>query len=48
MVERGSGWGLCTFVQDGAARVYEIDEEEAFACETVLRFHADETGLVCQ
>jgi len=47
-VEVGNGWGVCTLVQDGAARVFEIDEAEAVACETVLRYQADDTGLVCQ
>ena len=48
MVEVGNGWGVCTMVLDGAARVYEIDEAEALACESVLLYAANSQGLSCE
>lgn len=48
MVDVGTGWGTCTLVVDGQATMYQIDEEEAIACEAILRDAADAQGLVCQ
>jgi hypothetical protein len=46
--ERGAGWGLCTLTVDGAAVVREIDEEQAFACESLIRYHALESQITCE
>lgn len=49
IAQRGDGWGACFLIVDGEEEVgYEISEEEAFACETLIRYTALEKGLACE
>lgn len=47
LVEHGEGFGQCALIGNGETRVFEIGEDEALACEVVLRDHAAGLGLSC-
>lgn len=48
MVQVGDGWGTCALVDDGFSVVVEISEDEALACDALIREAAYAQGMTCQ